>query len=202
MDYIKPFLGARTRINSTQWGQMTLESQSFTPASDGDLVCIIGEPLKQEAPLVRIHSECILSEVFHSDLCDCKEQLTIAMEQISKEGHGIIFYLRFPGRGAGLAAQIKATSLEIQGMNTYDSRVSIGVPPESRDFTPIGKYLSSQGYKKVRLMTNNPLKKAGVINEGIEIISIPLTVENYNENVKLLYKTKRDFFDHDISSDV
>jgi len=196
MDFTKYFLGSKATINSRTWGKLTFEAASFTQATDGDLIVIIGEPFNQTVPLVRIHSECIFAEVFDSDLCDCADQLQLAMKRLTEEQNGLLFYLRFDGRGAGLAAKVKATALEIQGINTYDSRIRIGVPPESRNFEKIGEYLTGHGIKKVRLLTNNPNKGKDLNSSGIEVIYEPLLINNPNQNVKLLYQTKAKKFNH------
>lgn len=199
MNYLEKFLGSRATITSRTWGELTVEAASFTPASDGDLVVIIGDPFRQEIPLVRIHSECVFAEVFDSDLCDCADQLKLAMNQLIHNKHGLLFYLRFDGRGAGLAAKVKATALEIQGVDTYESRVHIGVPPEGRDFKKIGEYLKQHGFSKIRLLTNNPIKGENLNQVGLIVDYEPLIVENPSEKVRKLYKTKAEKFNHKIS---
>ena len=196
-NYLK-FVGAKTPLNSKTWGKLTVESASFTPTIDGDLVVYFGKlpPYKNnERVLVRINSLCVFSEVFDCDLCDCADQLKIAMTELKKHG-GILFYLRHEGRGAGLAAKVKATALEIEGMDTWDSRVQIGVQPESRDFSKIGKFLIKNGIKKITLLTNNPNKKNDLVKEGVDVEIKPLVVKNQNANVKKLYETKRERFGH------
>jgi len=199
MQYLDKFLGSRATIHSRTWGELTLESASFTPASDGDLVVLIGNPFTQEIPLVRIHSECVFAEVFDSDLCDCADQFRLAMNRLIDNKHGLMFYLRFDGRGAGLAAKVKATALEVEGMDTYESRVQIGVPPEGRDFRNIGKYLRKHGVSKLKLLTNNPRKGVDLEQVGLAVEYEPLIVENPSENVRKLYRTKADKFNHKIS---
>jgi GTP cyclohydrolase II len=91
-------LGAQTRLTSRAWGKLTVESIQVTPAADGDLAVYVGEPFRQDNPLVRIHSECVFGEAFDSTFCDCAEQFRLAMHRLCDEGHGILFYLRFDGR--------------------------------------------------------------------------------------------------------
>jgi GTP cyclohydrolase II len=198
MDFLGNLLGAKATINSRTWGMLTLESASFTPAIDGDLIVIIGKPFEQEKPLIRIHSECVFAEVFDSDLCDCADQFKLAMKRLTDNQHGLLFYLRFDGRGAGLAAKVKATAFEVDGMDTYDSRVQIGVAPEGRDFTKIGEYLRNHGITKARLLTNNPIKGKALEKAGLIIEYEPLIVDNPNENVRRLYFTKAKKFNHTI----
>lgn len=196
MNEYKKFIGARTPLNSRVWGKMIVESASFTPASDGDLVVFFGEEKnKVERPVVRIHSECVFAEVFDSDFCDCADQLYYAMDYLCKT-NGILFYLRFDGRGAGLSAKVKATELEMQGIDTYNSRVMIGVPPEGRDFSPIADYLLSHGIRKITLLTNSPDKFGDLVRKGIDVETLPLYVDSPNENVQKLYDTKVKKFKH------
>lgn len=194
MNYLR-FVGEQATFVSRKWGKLTVESASFTPASDGDLVVYIGDISRQERINVRIHSECVFSEVFDSNFCDCADQLQMAMRCLKQTG-GILFYLRFDGRGAGLSAKVKATQLEVQGMNTYDSRVKIGVAPEGRDFSNVGYYLIKRGYRKITLLTNNPTKEEGLVKAGIDVRRMPLLVDVPNDNVKLLYRTKKEKFGH------
>jgi GTP cyclohydrolase II len=198
MNNINRFIGSSVVINSKTWGQLYIESASFTPAIDGDLIVHIGKPFASNNPLVRIHSECIFSEIFDSDFCDCADQFNLAMNRLKEEGEGILFYLRFDGRGAGLAAKVKATSLEIDGMDTYDSRIAIGVPPEGRNFESIGWYLMSRGITHIRLLTNNPNKGMDLEKAGINIIYEPLLAKELNANMRKLYHAKATRFNHNI----
>ena len=193
-DY-KAFLGSRASFHSRTWGDLTVESASFTPASDGDLVVFFGNVNNEERPVVRIHSECVFGEVFDSDFCDCADQLYYALDYL-KDKNGILFYLRFDGRGAGLSAKVKATDLEQKGMDTFESRITIGVPPEGRDFSPIADYLLSKNIRKISLLTNNPDKFQPLIERGIDVKTVPLIVDNPNPNVIKLYKTKVKKFNH------
>ena len=196
MNYTKDFLGSQATINSRTWGELTFEAASFTDAIDGDLVVIVGKPFEQKTPLVRIHSECVFSEIFDSDLCDCGDQLQLAMKRLTVEQHGLLFYLRLDGRGAGLAAKVKATALEVKGIDTYDSRIEIGVSPKSRDFQKIGIFLIEHGIKTIKLLTNNPNKGRDIEKRGLEIIYEPLLINEPSENVKQLYHTKATKFNH------
>ena len=198
VDEYKKFIGAKTPLYSRIWGKMIIESASFTPASDGDLVVYFGEhETSVERPVVRIHSECVFAEVFDSDFCDCADQLYYAMDYL-RQTNGILFYLRFDGRGAGLSAKVKATELEMQGIDTYTSRLMIGVPPEGRDFSPIADYLLSHGINKITLLTNSPDKYGDLANKGIDVNTLPLYVNTPNENVQKLYDTKVKKFKHRI----
>lgn len=198
MDYLSKYIGSKTTLNSKKWGVLEFESISISPAIDGDLVVKIGNPEQVESPLVRIHSECIFAEIFDSDFCDCAEQFELAMQAIKNDGNGFLFYLRLDGRGAGLAAKVKATNLEIQGKDTFESRIEIGVKPECREYNKIGKFLKLKGIDSIRLLTNNPDKIKAIESSKIKVIPVSLVIENPNENVKSLYKTKKNKFNHNI----
>jgi GTP cyclohydrolase II len=195
MDF-KGFLHSTASFRTKKWGRITVESISLTEAIDGDLAVYFGGPFNQPEPLVRIHSECVFAEVFGSELCDCAQQLELALDRLKDEKHGILLYLRIDGRGAGLSAKVKATDLETQGVDTYDSRIQIGVPPEARDFSRIGMFLRGKGVKAVRLMTNNPDKIDGIARAGILVKTEPLVIDTSNPYIRQLYATKARKFRH------
>jgi len=197
-NYLK-YIGSQTTFNSKKWGELLVESASFTPASDGDLVVYVGKPLEEERPIVRIHSECVFAEVFSSDFCDCAEQLDMAMKILISAKNGILFYLRFDGRGSGLSAKVKATSLEMEGIDTFESRIKIEVPPEGRNFSNIALFLLEKGIKKITLLTNNPIKIGDLVNNGIDVEPRPLIINDPNRNIENLYHTKVNKFNHSIS---
>ena len=199
MNTYKKFIGERTPLTSRIWGNLVIESASFTNASDGDLVVFFGNPANLPSrPVVRIHSECVFAEVFDSNFCDCADQLYHAMDYLRKT-NGILFYLRFDGRGAGLSAKVKATALEMQGIDTHTSRLMIGVPPEGRDFGPVADYMLQHGITKITLLTNSPDKIGDLQKKGIDVETLPLYIDKPNPNVQKLYKTKVQKFAHTIS---
>lgn len=200
MDYLTPWLGARTSLPSRRWGSLVVEVASFSPARDGDLVVTLGDPWSEPNPLVRIHSECVFAEVFDSRLCDCGDQLELAMDRIASSGSGLLVYLRFDGRGAGLAAKVCATALEVTGVDTYKSREMIGVAPEGRDYSSIGLYLLERGLQSIRLLTNNPDKVGDLRDAGLHVQRESLLVEDPAEAVASLYETKAQRFGHAIPS--
>lgn len=195
-DDIKKFVGAKAKLPTWQLGELEMESQFFSKASDGDLVVSFGKPFEFSKPLVRIHSECVFAEVFDSKICDCAEQLHAAMHLLRESKHGILFYLRFDGRGAGLSAKVAATALEVQGVDTYDSRVAIGVDPEGRSFEAIGEFLKSKGVKAIELLTNNPVKKEGIERVGIAVDVSPLKISPRSPEIEHLLQTKKERFGH------
>jgi GTP cyclohydrolase II len=120
-------------------------------------------------PMVRIHSECLTGDAFGSLKCDCGPQLRKSMELIQQEGAGAIIYLRQEGRGIGLESKIKAYALQDQGYDTLDANLALGLPADARDYKIAAEMLKKQGVRKVRLMTNNPLKIQGLRNNGITV---------------------------------
>jgi GTP cyclohydrolase II len=120
----------------------------------------------------------------------------MALDRLKSEKHGVLLYLRMDGRGTGLSAKVKATDLETQGIDTYDSRVQIGVPPEARDFSKIGEFLKEKGVRAVRLMTNNPDKIEGIARAGISVRIEPLVIDTSNPYIRQLYATKARKFRH------
>lgn len=197
-DYLKDFIGERATFRSRKWGRLTVISESFTDAVDGDLVVMIGDPAQSQSPLVRIHSECVFAEAFDSELCDCKDQLELALGRMRSAGAGILFYLRLDGRGIGLAAKVKATALEVGGIDTFESRRIIDQPSECRNFRSVGDYLKARGFNRIHLMTNNPEKIADVEATGISVTPEPLYLSNPSTHVLKLYDTKRTKFGHRI----
>ncbi len=196
MNNYKQFIGSTAVIPSRTWGELKVESAEFTDAIDGDLVVTIGDPFSIPAPLVRIHSECVFAEAFDSALCDCSDQLHMAIARMKEAGSGILFYLRMDGRGAGLSAKVMATELEVQGMDTHQSRIHIGVAPEGRNFSSIAKYLINKKINKIKLLTNNPTKILDLEKEGLEVEVCPLKIEDEDKYIKKLYLTKAKKFGH------
>jgi GTP cyclohydrolase II len=197
-DYISPFLGAQTDLPTKEFGTIRVEVARLTDAVDGDLVIHVGEPFDRANILVRIHSACLFSEVLGSTFCDCDEQLHMAMARLREEGSGLLFYQRFDGRGAGLAAKVAATKLEMEGVDTHASRVRVGVAPDGRSFSQVAEWLKNHGAQQVRLLTNNPDKSAALEKEGLTVIAEPLLIKDPNDDVVALYRAKAEQFGHDI----
>lgn len=138
----------------------------------------------QQVPLVRMHSECLTGDVFHSSRCDCGEQLDETIERMGEAG-GIILYLRQEGRGIGLYNKIDAYRLQSQGMNTYEANNHLGFGDDLRDFTEAAQMLLALGVNKIRLVTNNPKKVRELQEHGIEIEEVVNTlahIKDGNEN--------------------
>ena len=122
--------------------------------------------------LVRIHSECFTGDVLHSMRCDCGEQLDLAMQRIAGEGSGLIVYLRQEGRGIGLVNKLKAYNLQDEGMDTVEANIALGFSAELRDYDNASNILRSLGIKKVRLLTNNPVKVEELEKENYSYIEM------------------------------
>ncbi|MGY3569474.1 GTP cyclohydrolase II [Vibrio sp. SCSIO 43135] len=127
--------------------------------------------LQGDAPLVRMHSECLTGDVFHSSRCDCGEQLEETINKMGEHG-GIILYLRQEGRGIGLYNKIDAYRLQSEGMNTYEANNHLGFGDDLRDFTEAAQMLDALGVKQIRLVTNNPKKVKELKENGIEIVEV------------------------------
>lgn len=125
----------------------------------------------QETPLVRMHSECLTGDVFHSSRCDCGEQLEETIQRMGESG-GIILYLRQEGRGIGLYNKIDAYRLQSQGMNTYEANNHLGFDDDLRDFTEAAQMLQALGVSKIRLVTNNPKKSASSPSTGSKLLKL------------------------------
>ncbi|HEX8394470.1 MAG TPA: bifunctional 3,4-dihydroxy-2-butanone-4-phosphate synthase/GTP cyclohydrolase II [Longimicrobium sp.] len=155
-----------------------------------------GEVEGVENVMVRMHSECLTGDVFHSLRCDCGEQLDCAMRQIDKEGRGAIVYLRQEGRGIGLVQKLRAYNLQDQGMDTVEANEALGFRADLREYGIGAQILLDLGLSSVRILTNNPKKIVGMDGYGLSVVEqIPLTVEPNEYNSGYL-RTKRDRMGH------
>ncbi|HEU0014081.1 MAG TPA: GTP cyclohydrolase II, partial [Longimicrobium sp.] len=155
-----------------------------------------GEVEGQPDVVVRMHSECLTGDVFHSLRCDCGEQLQTAMRRIENEGRGVIVYLRQEGRGIGLAHKLKAYTLQDQGMDTVEANEALGFRADLRDYGIGAQILLDLGLSSVRLLTNNPKKIVGMDGYGLSVSEqIPLTVSPNPHNLGYL-RTKREKMGH------
>lgn len=152
----------------------------FLQKSNGKehIALIKGQWDKDEAVLTRVHSSCVTGDIFGSQKCECGDQLHKAMELVEKEGKGVIVYLNQEGRGIGLMAKIAAYKLQEKGMDTVDANLHLGYQADERDYGVGAQILRCLGVRKMRLMTNNPVKRIGLESYGLEVIeNIPLEIE-------------------------
>jgi 3,4-dihydroxy 2-butanone 4-phosphate synthase/GTP cyclohydrolase II len=151
------------------------------------LAMVKGEFDPDESVLVRVHSECLTGDVFHSLRCDCGDQLIRAMEMIGEAGKGALVYMHQEGRGIGLANKIKAYALQEKGKDTVEANEALGLKPDLRDYGIGAQILAHLGIRKLRLMTNNPKKIIGLKGYGLEVVErVPIIVEANRKNIAYL----------------
>ena len=154
---------------------------------------------KNEPVLVRVHSSCITGDIFGSCRCDCGHQLERAMQMVEKEGSGVIVYMNQEGRGIGFINKLKAYKLQEEGYDTVQANEKLGFKPDERDYGVGAQILHDLGVSKLRLMTNNPKKRAGLIGYGLKIVeNVAIEIET-NEHNKFYLKTKKDKMGHDLN---
>lgn len=154
---------------------------------------------KDDSVLVRVHSSCITGDIFGSCRCDCGHQLEKAMQMVEKEGKGVIVYMNQEGRGIGFINKLKAYKLQEEGYDTVQANEKLGFKPDERDYGVGAQILHDLGVSKLRLLTNNPTKRAGLIGYGLELIeNVPIEIET-NEHNEFYLKTKKDKMGHNLS---
>ena len=172
----------------------------FRQVSNGleHIALIKGEWEPDEPILVRVHSSCMTGDIFGSKRCECGEQLHKAMEMIEKEGKGVIVYMNQEGRGIGLMNKMKAYKLQEEGLDTVDANLHLGFKADERDYGVGANILRELGVRKMKLMTNNPIKRIGLKGYGLEIVeNVPIEVEPNPYNMFYM-KTKKERMGHDL----
>lgn len=182
----------------TKFGDFKLIAFNEKGTTNEHMALIKGEWQKDEPVLVRVHSSCFTGDILGSMRCDCGEQLHAAMQHVEKEGKGIILYMNQEGRGIGLVNKLKAYKLQESGFDTVEANLHLGFPMDKRDYGIGAQILRSLGVTKLRLLSNNPKKRAGLLGYGLEIVeAVPIEVEPNPHNEKYL-TTKRDKLGHEI----
>ncbi len=186
----------------TEWGQFNLMAYTQKNTGEQHIALYKGEWAPNEPILVRVHSSCITGDIFGSCRCDCGPQLHRAMQMIEEAGKGIVVYMNQEGRGIGLINKLHAYNLQENGLDTVEANVKLGFKPDHRDYGIGAQILRDLGVTKMRLMSNNPTKRAGLIGYGLEIVeNVPIEIEANPYNEQYL-RTKRDRMGHSIMKDL
>ncbi|MCZ2442502.1 MAG: bifunctional 3,4-dihydroxy-2-butanone-4-phosphate synthase/GTP cyclohydrolase II [Flavobacteriales bacterium] len=180
----------------TEYGDFRLFAFKQTTNDQVHLALVKGSFTEDEHVLVRVHSSCMTGDIFGSQRCDCGHQLHAAMEMIEKEGKGVVVYMNQEGRGIGLINKLKAYELQEQGLDTVEANLKLGFGVDERDYGIGAQILRCLGIRKIRLLTNNPRKRAGLIGYGLEIVeNVPIEFPS-NVHNDFYLKTKRDKLGH------
>jgi 3,4-dihydroxy 2-butanone 4-phosphate synthase/GTP cyclohydrolase II len=182
----------------TEHGDFDLIAYKQINTDQEHIALIKGSWTEDEPVLTRVHSSCITGDIFGSCRCDCGPQLSAAMNMIEKEGKGVIVYMNQEGRGIGLINKLKAYKLQEQGLDTVEANLQLGFKMDQREYGIGAQILRDLGVKKMRLMSNNPQKRTGLVGYGLEIVeNVPIKIVANKHNKKYL-DTKRDKMGHDL----
>lgn len=182
----------------TTYGHFRLVAYEQTNTQDVHLALVRGEWQKDEPILVRVHSSCVTGDIFGSCRCDCGSQLHHAMEMVDREGKGVVLYMKQEGRGIGLLNKLRAYKLQEEGWDTVEANMKLGFDMDERDYGVGAQILRDLGVTKIRLMTNNPKKRVGLMGYGLEIVdNVPIEISPNPHNERYLM-TKRDKLGHTI----
>lgn len=206
---IKDLIAYRMRVESqikkhvvvnmpTAYGDFTLAAYEQLNTNEVHMALIKGTWGKDEPVMVRVHSSCVTGDIFGSCRCDCGSQLHNAMMMVEREGKGVVLYMKQEGRGIGLLNKLKAYKLQEEGLDTVEANLQLGFDMDNRDYGIGAQILNDLGISKIRLITNNPKKRVGLMGYGLEIvenIGIEITANPHNEKYLL---TKRDKLGHSI----
>ncbi|MEQ8336769.1 MAG: bifunctional 3,4-dihydroxy-2-butanone-4-phosphate synthase/GTP cyclohydrolase II [Cyclobacteriaceae bacterium] len=182
----------------TEHGEFKLKAFKQKNTGEMHLALYKGEWKEDEPVLVRVHSSCLTGDIFGSYRCDCGNQLHSAMAMVEKEGKGVVLYMNQEGRGIGLLNKLKAYKLQEEGMDTVEANLQLGFKMDQRDYGVGAQILRKLGITKIRLITNNPKKRVGLMGYGLEIVeNVGIEVVPNKHNIKYL-ETKRDKMGHTI----
>lgn len=182
----------------TVWGDFDLIAYTQLNTGAEHVALTKGTWTKDEAVLVRVHSSCVTGDIFGSCRCDCGEQLHHAMRIIEEEGKGVVVYMNQEGRGIGLMNKLKAYKLQEQGLDTVEANLELGFKMDQRDYGIGAQILRDLGVQKMKLLSNNPKKRTGLIGYGLEIIeNVPIVIKPNLHNQKYL-NTKKEKMGHEL----
>ncbi|MBL7962454.1 MAG: bifunctional 3,4-dihydroxy-2-butanone-4-phosphate synthase/GTP cyclohydrolase II [Flavobacteriales bacterium] len=185
----------------TTHGNFELVAYQQTTTGEEHIALIKGHWDLKEPVLVRVHSSCVTGDIFGSCRCDCGPQLHKAMEMVEREGKGVIVYMQQEGRGIGLLNKLKAYKLQEQGADTVEANLMLGFEMDARDYGVGAQILHDLGVRKMRLMTNNPRKRTGLVGYGLEIVeNVPIEVPSNPHNRSYL-RTKKEKLGHSLGLD-
>lgn len=185
----------------TEFGDFEMVAFTQIDTGENHLALIKGTWDKEEPVLVRVHSSCVTGDIFGSCRCDCGPQLHKAMQMIAKAGKGCILYMNQEGRGIGLINKLKAYNLQDEGYDTVDANIQLGFKMDQRDYGVGAQILRDLGIAKMKLISNNPTKRAAIVGYGLAIVeNIPIEIETNSHN-EVYLKTKRDKMGHTILKD-
>lgn len=186
----------------TKYGKFELTAYTQLTTGEVHLALKKGDWTEDEPVLVRVHSSCETGDILGSLRCDCGPQLHKALQMVEREGKGLVLYMRQEGRGIGLLNKLKAYKLQEEGYDTVEANHKLGFQPDQRDYGVGAQILRDLGVCKIKLMSNNPKKRVGLIGYGLEIVdTVPIEIAPNEYNEKYL-KTKRDKMGHDILQDL
>jgi len=182
----------------TKIGDFKLTAYTQITTGEVHLALVKGKWKPNEPVMVRVHSSCATGDILGSLRCDCGDQLHAAMDIVQKEGKGVVLYMKQEGRGIGLINKLKAYELQEQGKDTVEANLALGFKMDQRDYGIGAQILRDLGISKIRLLTNNPKKRIGLIGYGLEIVeNLPIQIKPNKHNEKYL-KTKREKLGHEI----